>query len=178
MAKGYEVKVLNLDEVISDFEALEDIDMTQLLRQAGVLVQDEAKRNVPAKSGTLRNSITHYLLDDKTVVVGSNLNYAPYVEYGTGKFAKNGNGRQGYWVYVEGYTNPGEPNHTVYTYDEAIRIYWGLVNQGIPQERIWITSGQHPQPFLEPALDAQRENIANLFTAAIHQTAAEKGRKK
>ena len=55
MAKGYEVKVLNLDEVISDFEALEDIDMTQLLRQAGVLVQDEAKRNVPAKSGTLRN---------------------------------------------------------------------------------------------------------------------------
>lgn len=177
MAKGYEVKVLNLNEVISDFEALEDIDMTRLLRQAGVLVQDEAKRNVPAQSGTLRNSISHWLLDDKTVAVGSNLSYAPYVEYGTGKYAKNGNGRQGYWVYVEGYTNPSEPNRTVYTHDEAVKIYWSLVNSGVPEEKIWITQGQKPQPFLEPALDAKREEIANLFTNAIREEANKGGKK-
>lgn len=35
------------------------------------------------RGGTLRNSITH-TVDDDTVSVGSNVEYAPYVELGTG----------------------------------------------------------------------------------------------
>lgn len=180
MAKGYEVKVLNLDEVISDFEALEDIDMTQLLRQAGVLVQDEAKRNVPKDTGKLRDSIgPPYFIDEKTVVVGTNKSYAPYVEYGTGKFATRGNGRAGFWVYVDGYENPAAPGERpTYSLEDAKWIKAMLIKDGVEPDRIHITEGRRPHPFLEPALEAKREDIANLFTAAIHQTAAEKGRKK
>lgn len=36
------------------------------------------------RGGTLRNSITHQQMDEKTVAIGSNVEYAPYVELGTG----------------------------------------------------------------------------------------------
>lgn len=173
MAKGYEVKVLNLNEVISDFEALENIDLADTLRKAGVLVADEAKRRAPKETGALANSIRYELEGNNTVVVGTNLMYAPYVEYGTGKFAVNGNGRPGWWVFVKG--NDGSlvsQNRKIYTYEEAIKIYWSLVNSGIPAERVWITQGQRPQPFLEPALDATKDEITELFTAKL----AERGR--
>lgn len=37
------------------------------------------------RGGTLRNSITH-TVKDKTLIVGSNVEYAPYVELGTGPY--------------------------------------------------------------------------------------------
>lgn len=43
-----------------------------------------AKGLVPVDTGTLRNSITHQV-DGDTVMVGSAVHYAPYVELGTGK---------------------------------------------------------------------------------------------
>lgn len=51
--------------------------------------------------GTLRNSITHIVNeDDKTVIIGTNVEYAPYVEFGTGVFAETG-GRQTPWSYQD-----------------------------------------------------------------------------
>lgn len=39
------------------------------------------------RGGTLRNSITYEVnMDDKSVTVGSNVEYAPYVELGTGPY--------------------------------------------------------------------------------------------
>ena len=174
MAKGYEVKVLNLNEVISDFEALKDIDMASTLRQAGVLVADEAKRRAPKKTGALTNSIRYELEGNDSVVIGTNLMYAPYVEYGTGKFARNGNGRPGYWVFVKGSDgNIRQKDRKIYTREEAIKIYWSLVNSGIPEDRVWITQGQQAQPFLEPALDAMRGEIADLFAAQVKDATGE-----
>ena len=43
-----------------------------------------AKGIVPVDTGALRNSITHRV-DGDTVMVGSAISYAPYVELGTGK---------------------------------------------------------------------------------------------
>lgn len=181
MAKGYEVKVLNLNEVIGDFEALEQLDMTLTLNQAGVLVQDTAKQLAPVgkvQGGTLRDSITHYLPDEKTVVVGTNLSYAPYVEYGTGRFAKNGNGRPGYWVYVKGSDGTfRQKERKEYTLEQAKWIKARLIDEGIPANRIFITNGQKPQPFLEPALEQNRDKISKLFTQVIKdKTKDKKGR--
>ena len=39
------------------------------------------------RGGTLRNSITHEQLDEKTEVIGSTVKYAPFVELGTYKMA-------------------------------------------------------------------------------------------
>ena len=44
-----------------------------------------AKRLCPVDTGRLRNSITHQQYDDDTEVVGTNVEYAPYVELGTVK---------------------------------------------------------------------------------------------
>lgn len=55
------------------------------LDEIGKTIVDSAKDNVPRKTGVLADSITH-IVDDSgyTVTVGSNANYAGYVELGTG----------------------------------------------------------------------------------------------
>lgn len=50
----------------------------------GGKVESYAKQLCPVDTGTLRNSITHNVNGD-VVQVGSAVNYAPYVELGTGK---------------------------------------------------------------------------------------------
>lgn len=47
-------------------------------------VEGGAKRRVPVRTGRLRNSIGHELADDKlSARVGTNVEYGPYVEFGT-----------------------------------------------------------------------------------------------
>ena len=58
------------------------------LELAALLVEGTAKLpgHCPVLTGTLRRSITHVMaLDGRTVYVGSNMEYAPYVEMGTSK---------------------------------------------------------------------------------------------
>lgn len=55
------------------------------------------------RTGNLRNSITHTTQEDSegiTVIVGSNVVYAPYVELGTGIYAEDG-GRATPWRYQD-----------------------------------------------------------------------------
>ena len=50
----------------------------------GGMAETYAKERCPVDTGRLRNSITHtYDEDSKTVIIGSNVEYAPYVELGT-----------------------------------------------------------------------------------------------
>lgn len=44
-----------------------------------------AKQLCPVDTGRLRNSITHWQEDENTEVIGTNVEYAPYVELGTYK---------------------------------------------------------------------------------------------
>ena len=46
-----------------------------------------AKQRTPVRTGNLRNSITHMVEDgkEKAAVIGTNVEYAPYVELGTSK---------------------------------------------------------------------------------------------
>ena len=50
----------------------------------GGKIESYAKGLVPVDTGALRNSITH-AVDGDTVLAGSAILYAPYVELGTGK---------------------------------------------------------------------------------------------
>lgn len=54
----------------------------RFLPEAGAVVEGEAKRRVPVDSGRLRNSIGHQVSGDQ-VAVGTNVEYSPYIEYGT-----------------------------------------------------------------------------------------------
>lgn len=65
--------------------------------------------------------------------IGTNMSYGPYVEFGTGLFAAAGDGRKTPWSYQDA-------NGKWHT-----------------------TIGQHPQPFLLPALNDNREKILEIF---------------
>ena len=131
-------EVINLEKLISKLNKLSDQQMEQALNKACILVENQAKENCPVDTGELRMSITHYVEGD-TGVVGTNKQYAPYVEYGTGLFAREGNGRQTPWSYQDA---KGE---------------WHS------------TKGQKPQPFLEPALLDNEKNIIKIFDEAIQE---------
>lgn len=54
------------------------------LEEVGLVAEGYAKRACPVDTGRLRNSITHVTLpDEKAVYIGTNVEYAPYVELGT-----------------------------------------------------------------------------------------------
>lgn len=146
---------------LGEFEDEVVNNISGLLNNWGFELSEYAKRICPVNYGQLRDSIGYEIPDALTLVVGTNVKYAPYVELGTGKFATNGNGRPGWWVFVQGSDGTfRQKERKIYTHEEAVKIYWTLVNQGIPEDRIWITQGQKPQPFLSPTLG---ENYADIM---------------
>lgn len=138
-------KIENLDKLFQKLDNIQDMKAYEdCMEQACILVENQAKINCPVDTGQLRQSITH----DTTVennelvgIVGTNVEYAPYVEYGTGIFAVKGDGRKDRWSYQDAEGN------------------WHS------------TIGQRPQPFLEPALDSKRKDIRELFKNQIKKGA-------
>lgn len=61
-----------------------DLALVAALEEVGLVAEGYAKRACPVDTGRLRNSITH-IVDEGTrhVVIGTNVEYAPYVELGT-----------------------------------------------------------------------------------------------
>lgn len=106
------------------------------LGRACALVERSAKIKAPKDSGELRRSITSKVEDDKGIVF-TPLEYAPYVEYGTGLFAEEGGRTDVPWAYQD---DKGE---------------WHT------------TSGQAPQPFMRPALDENKEQIIRIIKEGI-----------
>lgn len=70
----------------------------------GMYIQDQAKRNLTKEkavdTGLLRSRIDFKVdIDNGQLAVGTNVEYAIYVELGTGIHASNGRGRQTPWAY-------------------------------------------------------------------------------
>lgn len=61
-----------------------DQALATALEEVGLVAEGYAKRACPVDTGRLRNSITH-IVDEgaRHVVIGTNVEYAPYVELGT-----------------------------------------------------------------------------------------------
>jgi HK97 gp10 family phage protein len=60
--------------------------LTDLMQKVGWMVEAEAKRLCPVDTGRLRASITNQVNPiDSSVIIGTNVKYAPYVEYGTSR---------------------------------------------------------------------------------------------
>lgn len=61
-----------------------DRALVAALEEVGLVAEGYAKRACPVDTGRLRNSITHVTRpDEKAVYIGTNVEYAPYVELGT-----------------------------------------------------------------------------------------------
>lgn len=137
----FDIKFEGLDKIIDKIEDFDDVrEMTSAMQDACNLVESAAKDKAPKDTGALRRSIT-----SKVEVTGNSiegivftpLEYAPYQEYGTGLYSESGNGRKTPWVYMDDKGN--------YHY----------------------TRGQHPQPFLRPALEENKDKIINMIKGAL-----------
>ena len=76
------------------------------LERCGMQAEGYAKDMTPVDTGNLRNSITHKVVENE-VYIGTNNEYAAYVELGTGKYAEGG--RKDPWVYQD---EEGRWHHT------------------------------------------------------------------
>lgn len=77
-----------------EFIDAKDAAIERALEIIGIKAERYAKALAPVDTGNLRNSISHSHSED-TVYVGTNVEYAPYQEFGTSKM-KATNGGKGY----------------------------------------------------------------------------------
>ena len=132
-----------LDTIIKRLNDIADVNkVEQAINQSTLLVESSAKQNASncKDTGSLQNSIISTVDITNDAVIGSvstNLEYAPYVEYGTGLFAESGNGRQTTWRYQDDDGN------------------WHT------------TKGQNPQPFMRPALSENKQNILRVVKKVV-----------
>ena len=135
------IKFENLDGVLNAIGKVADTgELTQAMGQACALVEGRAKQLAPKGTGELRRSITSRVDNEDGNIVGvvfTPLEYAPYVEFGTGLFAEEGGRKDVPWHYKDDEGN------------------WHS------------TSGMKPQPYLRPALDENREAIMRILKEGI-----------
>lgn len=128
-------------ENADSLDLLDEVALRRGLERACALVERKAKEKAPKDTGALRRSITSEVSYEGGEMVGTvftPLEYAPYVEYGTGLFAEKGGRKDVPWNYQDDEGN------------------WHS------------TSGQHPQPFMRPALNESREEIMRIIKEALH----------
>lgn len=108
IVQGVKIKN-NVPEVLDAMQQAK----ARILEKLGGKAETYAKRQCPVDTGNLRNSITHKQLDENTEIIGSNVEYAPYVELGTVKMR------------AQPYLRPAVENH----WDEYKKIiHEGLKN--------------------------------------------------
>lgn len=104
------------------------------LERVGEQAEGYAKSLAPVDTGQLRNSISHAVDESEPAAyIGTNLEYAPYVELGTGIYAEGGGGRPTPWVYQ----------------DDNGNWHW--------------TAGNPAQPFLAPAVKDHQTTYHNII---------------
>ena len=86
--KWYDEKLMNAVENVTK----------QALKKACYMVETDAKELCPTDTTRLRGSITHEV-EETVGRVGTNVEYAIWVEFGTGIHAEKGKGRKTPWVY-------------------------------------------------------------------------------
>lgn len=132
-----DVKIEGMEEVFKMLDKVVDPKaLGEGLQKACALVERTAKQNAPKDTGALRRSISSRI-EGTTGIVFTPLEYAPYVEYGTGLFSTEGGRKDVPWSYQDDAGN------------------WHTTN------------GQKPQPFLKPALDSNRAQIKKLLAGGI-----------
>ena len=74
------------------------------LEACGLTAEGYAKLLCPVDTGNLRNSISHQVdSEELAVYIGTNVEYAPYPELGTGIYYEGG--RKTPWVYQDAHGN-------------------------------------------------------------------------
>ena len=126
-----------LDEILDSLDKLADTQqLNSTMEKVCALVERDAKQNAPKDTGALARSIQSKVENNDGSIQGvvfTPLEYAPYVEFGTGLFAESGGRTDVPWSYQDDEGN------------------WHT------------TKGQCPQPYMRPAIDNNREKIVRMI---------------
>ncbi|KEH96847.1 hypothetical protein Z962_05620 [Clostridium botulinum C/D str. BKT12695] len=110
------------------------------LKAAALVIQSQAKALAPVDTSNLKTSINHKIVIDKLeAYVGTNCEYAIYVEFGTGEFAESCQGRKGGWIYED------------------------------TQGKHHFTKGMKPKPYLRPAYRQNKEQLIQLLNKYLRK---------
>lgn len=124
----------NSQLILQDFESA----AIRALERCGSQAEGYAKDLAPVDTGNLRNSISHRVdEEERAAYIGTNVEYAPYVELGTGKYAEGGGGRPTPWTYQD---------------DNGV-WHW--------------TAGNKAQPFLKPAVADHAKTYSNIIKSEL-----------
>ena len=115
----------------------DEAELKKSLETAALLVERSAREKAPKDTGALRRSIRSKV-EGLEGIIYTPLEYAPYIEYGTGLFSEKGNGRKDVpWNYQDDKGN------------------WHS------------TSGLKPHPFMRPSLDENRKKILDILKEGV-----------
>lgn len=135
------IEIQGIDELEERLEGfLKTEKIVNALGLGCAKIEEAAKRKAPKGDGHLRRSITSRIEENGDEVIGvifTPLEYAPYVEYGTGLFAEKGGRQDVPWSYQD---------------DEG---KWHT------------TSGMHPRPYMRPAFDENIEEVKRMLMEGL-----------
>lgn len=102
MALEFEIRADNSAEVLRELDSkIEAILEAWGIQGVGAVV-DIITSESRVDTGAMRNSISHQVdAGDKSVYIGTNIEYAIYHELGTGIYLEGGGGRQTPWAYKD-----------------------------------------------------------------------------
>ena len=133
----------NANEVVARLGRLHPLISKAIIRAlnlSALVVKTQAKMLQKPRTGNLRASIGSRVENlRQEAFVGSPVEYAPYVEYGTGIHAEGGGGRKTPWVYQDWNGN------------------WHY------------THGQLPRPFMRNGIDMTRKDATRAFWTEVRK---------
>jgi HK97 gp10 family phage protein len=139
--KGLSGLLKKLDRLGGDLE----VAMREAMLKGGSVFEKSAKENCPVDTTRLRESITTQAIDNHTVSIGTNVEYAIPVEYGTGPKG-----------------DPAVP-HTA-------KKYWRYKGP----DGNWITShGQAPQPYMRLAFKQSKDKALEVIQKSLQDSVRE-----
>lgn len=160
MSNAAEFTITGFDELKQKLASL-GADVGAEFRKAGkaamqLTVEADARKNIETNksndNGILRASITTEI-DGDIVKTGSSVEYAKYVEFGTGIYAEGGDGRKTPWLWkVE-----SRKWAAIFGIERGTKILW---------------HGSHPHPFLRPAFDMNKDKIPEEMQAQLEKIIA------
>ncbi len=133
---------MSLDTICKKLDDISKCEgVVSAIEKSCLMVERTARQKAPKDTGALRRSIAHSVDKSGDEIKGevyTPLEFAAYMEYGTGLFAEKGNGRKDVpWAYKD---DKGK---------------WHS------------TSGTKPHPFMRPALQENRDKIAKILKEGI-----------
>ena len=137
-------------ESIAKWEHDKQKAVRDVINESALNIQKGAKQRCRVDTGRLRSSIAIEPYNEGlTLQVGTKVHYAPYVEFGTGKFVD----------IPAGLNIPGTGRQTPWMYP----LSKGGVETG---EMVW-TSGAKPRPFLFPASEEEKPRFIKAMREAL-----------